>query len=111
MTNISAPVHVYKYIDDTGQAWKIRCTDYLAQAGGLEPVPVENPEKIGPIPRNYKPRHLKLVALSDRPGRQKYRTDVITNERDPSKFFNRIILVDGEQMRCTRYVGEQGPSR
>jgi hypothetical protein len=107
MANISAPIRTYKYVDDTGQPWIISCADHLAATGGLEPIPLGNPEKLGPIPHNYKPRHIKLVALSDRPGMQKYRTEVITDERDPSKFFNRTVLVSDEQMRCTRYVGEQ----
>ncbi len=99
--------HLYKYIDDTGSSWQIKVSDFLAEAGGLEGVPIGNPEKLDFLGRNYKPRHIKLVALADRPGMQKYRADVITNERNPSKLLNKIITVDGIEMRCCRYVGEQ----
>ena len=97
----------YKYIDDTAHAWVIRCSEGLADVGGLERIPPENPEKVPFISPNYKPRYINLVGLAERPGMQKYRTEVITNERDPSKLLNRIITVNGMQMRCIRYVGEQ----
>lgn len=99
--------HSYKYIDDTGSPWCIKVSDYLAEAGGLEQIPFGNPEQIGPMGRNYKPRHFKLVALGDRPGMQKYRCDVITNERNPLKLLNKIMTIQGFEMRCVRYVGEQ----
>ena len=97
----------YKYVDDTDTPWFIKVSDFLAEAGGLEAVPSDNPEKLKPISPNYNPRHIKLVALADRPGMAKYRTDVITNERNPSKLLNKVMTVNGIEMRCTRYVGEQ----
>jgi len=97
----------YKYIDDTDHAWSINAVHYLAIAGELTIIPYGDPEKIQPLGPNYRPRHLKLVALAERPGMQKYRTDVIVNERDYSKFLNKIIMVDGIEMRCIKYVGEQ----
>jgi len=103
--------HHYKYIDDTDVAWSIKCADYLADVGGLQQIPLENPEKIPPLGPNYKPRHIRLVALYERPGMQKYRAEVITNERDPSKLLNQNmivgVIVGGIEMRCTTYVGEQ----
>jgi hypothetical protein len=95
----------YRYIDDTGKAWSIDCAHYLATAGGLEP------SGGGWFPSNYRPRHIKLVALRDRPGMPKYRCDVVTNERDPSKLLNKTIMVQGREMRCIRYVGEQRRGR
>jgi hypothetical protein len=59
------------------------------------------------MPRTYNPRHIKIVAQADRPGMHKYRTDVITNERNPSKLLNKLFTVNGFEMRCIRYVGEQ----
>jgi hypothetical protein len=50
---------------------------------------------------------MRLVALAERPGMQKYRAEVITNERDPSKLLNKIMIVGGIEMRCMTYVGEQ----
>lgn len=97
----------YKYIDDTNIAWSLGAVDYLAQSGSLERIPQENPEKLQSLSPTYKPRHIKLVALAERPGMQKYRTDVVVNERDYSKFLNKIIVVDGIEMRCIKYVGEQ----
>lgn len=81
--------------------------DYLAEVTGLEEIPSGNPERIGPIGPDYRPRHIKLVALEERPGMQKYRTEIITNERDPSKLLNKIFTVAGMEMRCIKYVGEQ----
>lgn len=100
----------YKYIDDTDSTWAITCADYLAEVGVLEQIPFGNPEKIPPIGPNYKPRHIKLVALAERPGMQKYRTEVVTNQRDPSMLLNKIFTVGGIDMRCTKYVGEQRTS-
>jgi hypothetical protein len=97
----------YKYIDDTEHAWSIHAVHYLATAGQLPIIPQGNPEQIQPLSPNYKPRHIKLVALAERPGMQKYRTDVVINERDYSKFLNKIVVVDGIEMRCIKYVGEQ----
>jgi hypothetical protein len=97
----------YKYIDDTDKPWCINAVDYLALAGNLQVISHEERQKIGPLSPNYKPRHIKLVALAERPGMQKYRTEVVVNERDPSKFLNKIMIVDGIEMRCIKYIGEQ----
>ncbi len=101
----------YKYIDDTDRAWVFKCSDFLAAVGGLEEVLDPSIEHIGPIGSNYKLRHIKLVALAERPGLQKYRTEVIINERDPSKFLGKIIIVEGIDMRCIKYVGEKRTGR
>lgn len=97
----------YKYIDDTDGCWSFGCLDYLAEVTVLEEIPEGNPERIGPIGPDYKPRHICLVALEERPGMQKYRTKIITNERNPSKLLSKIFTVDGIEMRCVKYVGEQ----
>ena len=103
--------HYYKYIDDTDSSWFIKVSDFLADAGGLEQVPLDNLENFRPLPGRYKTRHIKLIALADRPGKQKYRADVITNERNPAKLLNKIITVNGIEMRCIKYVGEQRTAR
>lgn len=105
--SISYERHRYKYIDDTDQAWMITCVDYLAEVAGLSEIPLGNPERTPPISPNYKPRHIKLVALAERPGMQKYRTEIVTNERDPSKLLNKVMTVAGIEMRCITYVGEK----
>lgn len=97
----------FKYVDDADRAVWLKVSDYLAEAGGLEEIPLGNPEKIGPIGRRLFPRHLKLVQIDDRPGRYKYRCDVITNERDPLKVLNKEFTVNGFCVRCVKFVGEQ----
>ena len=105
------PRYRYRYVDDTGNASSLSILERLAEAGGLERIPFGNPERLVPLGRSYKPRHFKLVALEERPGMQKYRTEIITNERDPSKLVNKLIQVGEIQMRCIKYVGEQRTGR
>ena len=97
----------YLYIDDTNESWWFNAVDYLAEASNLQVVSPDDRHKLQPLSRQYKPRHIELVALAERPGMQKYRTDVVVNERDPIKFLNKIIVVNGMKMRCIKYVGEQ----
>jgi hypothetical protein len=99
--------HWYKYVDDTDDCWMIKVSDFLAEAGGLELIPPSQWKDFPSTARSFKPRHLKLVALDERPGMQKYRVDLIVNERDYSKFWDQIFVINGMRMRCVRYVGEQ----
>jgi hypothetical protein len=99
--------HMYKYVDDTDDCWMIKVSDYLAQASGLELIPPSQRKDFPPMSRSFKPRHLKLVALDERPGMQKYRVDLIINERHYDKFWEQIFIINGMRMRCARYVGEQ----
>lgn len=105
------PINVYVYIDDTGHSHMIRVSARLAEAVNLPPLPAGNPDRLIPMGRGWHPRHIHVVGLEERPGQHKYRAKLITNERDPSKLLGKIINVDGRQMRCTRYVGEQRTAR
>lgn len=99
----------YKYIDDTGRIWAIGLVDYLALASGLERIPDFAQPRLDPLPPNFKPRHIKLVALEGRPGMQKYRTELVVNDNDYSKFLNKIFKVSDIELRCIKFVGEQRP--
>lgn len=100
-------INHYKYVDDADRICWIQVSDYLAEAGGLEQIPPGNPERTPPAGRRLFPRHMKLVQIDERPGRRKYRCDVITNERDPLKVLNKVLTVNGFQVRCIKFVGEQ----
>lgn len=95
----------YLYIDDVDRVWTIKVSDYLAEAGGLEEKP--NNTVVNPLGGRTYPRHMKLVQVDDRPGMQKYRCDVITNERDATKVLNKIFEINGFKVRCIKFVGEQ----
>lgn len=84
---------LYRYIDDTDKAWEIRVSDYLAEVGGLEEIPWGNTEYLTPLAIRMHPRHIKLVGIGDRPGQPKFRTEAVTNERDPSRILNRTFTV------------------
>jgi hypothetical protein len=102
---MSFEIKHYIYIDDADRVWTIKVSDYLAQAGGLEEK--RSDQVINPLGGRTYPRHMKLVQVDDRPGRQKYRCDVITNEKDPTKVLNKIFEINGFRVRCTRFIGEQ----
>ena len=95
------------YVDDAGRSRWISVSDYLAEAGGLEGIPPGNPDKIVGIGQRHYPRHLKFVQIGARPGKQKYRCDVITNERDPLKVLNKVLTINGFECRCIKFVGEE----
>lgn len=97
----------YKYIDDTGQVWALAAVDYLAEVGNLEKIPNPSWRPFPPLRRDYEPRHIKLVATKNRPGLQKYRTEIVVNDNDFTKFLNKIFFVDGHEMRCISFVGER----
>lgn len=98
---------IYKYIDDTGNEWNFDAVDYLAEAGNLERIPDNTPRPMNILPPNWEPRHIKLVAIQSRPGMQKYRCEVVVNDNDYTKYLNKIVIVDDQEMRCIRFVGEQ----
>jgi hypothetical protein len=97
--------HFYKYVDDVDHTFVLKISEDFAHLAGLERH-IQN-EPFRPIGRNHNPRHMKLVATVAPPGQTKYRADVITNERDPSKVLNKLFLLNGIEMRCIRFVGEE----
>ncbi len=99
----------YKYVDDTGRTWSLGLADYLAAASNLEKIPYTD-SQLATLPPNFKPRHIKLVALQERPGMQKYRTELVVNDNDFTKFLNRIFMVNDVEMQCIKFIGEERPA-
>jgi hypothetical protein len=96
----------YRYTDDTRHPWSLVLVDYLAAASNLERA-ANTGSNLEPLPPNFKPRHIKLVAIRERPGMQKYRTELVVNDNDFTKYLDKIFVVNGVEMRCIKFIGEE----